>query len=54
MPMQLSEKVLPTFLVSNLKLDKAWHSLKKDVYYQIKSSPPFGRATGKEIFLMLN
>ncbi len=52
--MQLSEKVLSTFLVSNLKLDKAWHGLKKNVNYQIKASPPFEKGTGQEIFLLHN
>ena|GEM_PF-2638149 len=27
--MQLSEKVFCNFLVSNFKLDKAWHGLKR-------------------------
>jgi hypothetical protein len=52
--MQLSGKILSTFLVSNFKLDKAWHGLKKYIYYQIKLPPPFERGAGKEIFLLLN
>jgi hypothetical protein len=48
--MQLCEKIPSTFLISNLTLDKAWHDLKKNIYYQIKLSPPFERGAGKEIF----
>lgn len=48
--MRPSEKVLSTFLVSNLKLDQAWHGFKKNVNYQIKASPPFERGTGQGYF----
>jgi hypothetical protein len=48
--MQLSEKILSTFLVSNLKLDKTWHGLKRNIYYQIKLSPPFEGGREGDIF----
>jgi hypothetical protein len=34
--MQLSEKILSTIFISNLKLDKAWHGMIKNIYYQKK------------------